>query len=66
MKAHEYTPVDRVRFDEMLRDARRAERHEHLKTYVTCWIFAPEYARADVNAVLDIVEREKGWREHGA
>lgn len=62
MKAEHYTPVDRARFDEMLRDARRVERHENLTTFEMCWILDLRYPRADICAVMNIVEHEKGWR----
>lgn len=62
MKAEDYRPIDRAKFDEMLRDARGLERKENLSTFMTCWIFDRSYPRQDISTVLHIVEREKGWR----
>lgn len=62
MKAEDYTPENQAKFDEMLNDARKAEKQEHLNTYTMIWLLEPSYPRQDIAAMLNIVEHEKGWR----
>jgi hypothetical protein len=62
MRAEDYMPLDREKFDEMLKDARRVERRENLSTFALCWFMDLSYPRRDLAAVLNIVECEKGWK----
>lgn len=59
---YDYEPESRHKFDEMLKDARGAQEPEHLKAYTMCWLLDMSYPRRDIMAMLNIVEREKGWK----
>ncbi len=56
-----YKPDNAEHFEMMLKDARSASRPMHLRTSSKHWLFDLSYSYTDVEAVIKIVEEERGW-----
>jgi len=54
-------PINQAKYDEMVRDMRRVQTKEQLKTFTLLYILDLSYPRADIALALHDVEIEKGW-----